>query len=84
MILSNRQFECITLLTAEEQLEVLQINVLTLASLLRRGLVKPFRRNKFIVLTPLGVETYKLLTTRKVLKWKQELQAARELKYGKQ
>jgi len=83
MILSKTQFSCITLLHAEEHLQTAAVNVLTLASLLRRGLIKPFQRNKVIKLTPLGVQVYKWNTSRRILAWKEELASARELKYGK-
>ena len=82
MMLSPQQFSCLTLLSAEEQLAAEKVNTLTLASLLRRGMVKAMgpKRKKYIVLTPLGTQSYKFNMSHKIRKWKEDLALARALK----
>ena len=83
MTLSPTQMSCMAYMSAEGDMPIEYINVLTLASLVRRGFVTVFKRNRVVKMTSLGEEEYAWNTNRKYLKWKDEIVKARELKYGK-
>lgn len=82
-MLSPAQYSCLSLISSEGSKYVGSVNTMTLASLMRRGLVNVKGRKatgKYLTLTILGEKAYEFELTRKIRAWKEELAEARKIK----
>lgn len=82
MLLTDKQMGLATLLVAETQpIKPIDVNTITLASMLRRGMLKATQRS--VQLTPLGEHAYKWNLQKHFRSWKDDLAQARRLKHGR-
>ena len=81
-MISKIQFSWMTYIKAEGEIKASKLHTTTLASLLRKGYVETFGRQKEknLCLTKLGIEEYEFRTTNKIRKWKEDLERARNAK----
>lgn len=78
MLMTKAQMSVMLLLKGGKTIKMTDVNTLTLASMMRRGLVRiKFKR---LGLTELGKKVYEWNMRRRIRSWKEELARARDMK----
>lgn len=77
-VLSEPQVDLLARVQRGEHVKIHEVNTLTLASLLSRGLVKAQKHH--LRLTPLGLEQFRFTLNHHYLKWRDQLEDVRRLK----
>ena len=68
-------------LNGGERVKLDEVHTITLASGLRKGILKPTKT--LVKITPLGKDAYEFTMNRRITTWKRQLEEARGLKRGK-